>query len=62
MRVETSWGAMSYKRGSREIPVSPCKDTAKRHWIVRNGTFRAPSVNTGCHNHQQLRPPWLVSW
>ena len=62
MRVETSWGAMAYKRDSREIPVSTMQGHSKRHWIVRNGIFPVTSVNRGCHNHQQLWPPWMVSW
>ena len=28
---------------------------------MRIGKFPAISVNKGCHNHQQLQPPWMVS-
>ena len=29
---------------------------------MRNEIFPAISVNKGCHRHQQLQPPWMVSW
>ena len=29
---------------------------------LTHGVFPAVSVNKGCHCHQRLQPPWMMSW
>ena len=49
-----TWVVLYYSISGSHIPGKH-----HAHW---HGVFPAISVNKGCHYHQRLQPPWMMSW